>query len=309
MDITLIKTFIEVANAGSFVSACDRLFVTQSAVSLRIQRLEDSLGHPLFIRSKAGAVLTPAGEQFERYALSLLKIWEEARQQIAIPEGYSRAFFVGAQYSLWPRLGFRWLDAMQSAMPELSFHAEVGMPDRITRFLIEGVIHAALLYTPQLRPGLIVEPALDDELILVASYPDGSVADKKDYVAVDWGPEFTHALAIAVPHLTDSGRSMALGALVTEYIVNRRASAYLPARAVQRYLSSGKLHVVADAPRFPYPSWLVLREDLDEDLAALARATLSNVVQAAEIEQENLVEDLEFMGDFAPYRIDIKTSD
>ncbi|HBR38874.1 MAG TPA: LysR family transcriptional regulator, partial [Sulfitobacter pontiacus] len=38
MDITLIKTFIEVANTGSFVAASERLFVTQSAVSLRVQR-------------------------------------------------------------------------------------------------------------------------------------------------------------------------------------------------------------------------------------------------------------------------------
>ena len=128
MDITLIKTFVEVANTGSFVAACDRLFVTQSAVSLRIQRLEDSLGHPLFVRSKAGAILTPAGEQFEKYALSLLKIWEEARQQIAIPEGYSRALTIGGQYSLWPRLGFRWIDALQAALPDLSIHAEVASP-------------------------------------------------------------------------------------------------------------------------------------------------------------------------------------
>ncbi|EDQ03473.1 HTH-type transcriptional regulator BenM (plasmid) [Sulfitobacter indolifex] len=82
MDITLIKTFIEVANTGSFVAARDRLFVTQSAISLRIQRLEGSLGHQLFTRSKAGAVLTAEGQQFEPYALSLLKVWEEARQKI-----------------------------------------------------------------------------------------------------------------------------------------------------------------------------------------------------------------------------------
>lgn len=302
MDITLIKTFIEVANTGSFVAACDRLFVTQSAVSLRIQRLEDSLGHPLFTRSKAGAILTPAGEQFERYALSLLKIWEEARQQIAIPEGYTKAISIGAQYSLWPRLGFRWMDAMQVAMPELSFHAELGMADRITRFLVEGVVQAALLYTPQLRPGLIVEPALDDELILVASYPGATLDLKREYVAVDWGPEFTHALAIGLPHLTDSGRSMALGALAAEYIVNRRAAAYLPARSVKRYMDAGKLHLVADAPRFPYPSWVVWREDLDEEIAAVARSTLAGVVEHAEIEQEKITGELELIEDYQPVR-------
>lgn len=300
MDITLIKTFIEVANTGSFVAACDRLFVTQSAVSLRVQRLEDSLGHPLFIRSKAGAVLTPEGKQFERYALSLLKIWEEAKQQISIPEGYSRALSIGAQYSLWPRLGFRWMDAMQLEMPELSVHCELGMSDRIMRFLVEGVIHAALLYTPQLRPGLIAEPALDDELVLVASYPDATLDLKDTYVAVDWGPEFTHALTIALPHLTDAGRSMALGALAMEYIVNRRAAAYLPARTAKRHLDAGKLHIVADAPRFPYPSWVIWRNDIDEDLAALARRTLANVVQGAEKEQEFVTKQLEAMGAYGP---------
>lgn len=290
MDITLIKTFLEVANSGSFVAASDRLYVTQSAVSLRIQRLEDSLGHPLFARSKAGAVLTIEGRQFEPYALSLLKLWEEARQQIAIPEGYSRAISIGAQYSLWPRLGFRWLDAMQAGMPGLSVHCELGMSDRIMRFLVEGVIQAALLYTPQLRPGLIVEPALDDELILVASWPEATLDLDAEYVSVDWGPEFTHALAIALPHLTDSGRSMALGALTMDYIVNRRAAAFLPARAVKRYLDAGRLHIVADAPRFPYPSWVIWRDDIAPDLAELARRTLADVVQATEKEQASVID-------------------
>lgn len=300
MDITLIKTFLEVANTGSFVAACDRLYVTQSAVSLRIQRLEDSLGHPLFIRSKAGAVQTPEGKQFEPYALSLLKIWEEARQQIAIPEGYSRAISIGAQYSLWSRLGFRWLDAMQTEMPELSVHCELGMSDRIMRFLVEGVLQAALVYTPQLRPGLEVEPALDDELILVASWPDATLDLGTAFVSVDWGPEFTHALALALPHLTDSGRSMALGALAMEYIVNRRAAAYLPARSVKRYLDSGKLHLVADAPRFPYPAWVIWREDLPADLAALARRTLTEVAEAAENEQETLTKGMDTIELFEP---------
>ncbi|MCF7746611.1 LysR family transcriptional regulator [Sulfitobacter sp. M39] len=293
MDITLIKTFIEVANTGSFVAASERLFVTQSAVSLRVQRLEDSLGHPLFKRSKAGAVLTSEGEQFTSYALSLLKIWEEARQQIAIPEGYSRSFSFGAQHALWHKLGFRWIDAMQAMMPELSIHAEMGMSDRLTRFLVEGVIQAALLYTPQLRPGLRVEPVLEEELILVASFETDVKDLGKEYVAVDWGPEFTHMHASALPHLTNSGRSLALGGLAADYIVNRRAAAYLPARAVQRYLDVGKLHVVANSPRFAYPAWVVWREDLDPEMLSIARRSLMDLAQAAENQQNILIESLD----------------
>jgi DNA-binding transcriptional LysR family regulator len=300
MDITLIRTFVEVANTGSFVAASERLFVTQSAVSLRVQRLEDSLGHPLFVRSKAGAILTPAGKQFENYALSLLKIWEEARQQIAIPEGYSQTLTIGGQYSLWPRLGFKWIDALRRDIPDLSIRTELGMPDRITRFLVEGVVQAALLYTPQLRPGLIVEKALDDELVLVASYAGATAADNEGYVFVDWGPEFIHAHGAALPHLTHSGLTMKLGALVADFITNRRASAYLPARAVKRRVDAGLLHIVTDAPRFPYPSYVVWRDDLDETLAAAARTALLGVIQDAEDEQKTVVALLEEMGDFVP---------
>ena len=57
MDLALLKTFLSVAESGSFAAASERLFVTQSAVSLRIQRLEDQLGKPLFLRSKAGAII------------------------------------------------------------------------------------------------------------------------------------------------------------------------------------------------------------------------------------------------------------
>ena len=292
MDITLIKTFLEVASAGSFGGASERLFVTQSAVSLRIQRLEESLGHPLFIRSKAGATLTPQGVQFERYALSLTKIWEEARQQIAIPEGYSSSLVIGAQYSLWPRLGFRWIDELQKALPKLSLRAETGMPDRLTRFLIEGVIQVGLMYTPQLRPGLIAEPLADDELILVASWENPTMDIKDNYVFVDWGPEFTHAHAIGLPHLNNTGLKISLGTLGAEYIVNRRKAAYMPARGVQRHIDAGRLFPVPDAPRFPYPVWAVWRDDLSQTIAVPAKECLKIVVDHVRNEQEAILERL-----------------
>jgi len=289
MDITLIKTFLQVAATGSFVAASNRLFVTQSAVSLRVQRLEDSLGRQLFTRSKAGAVLTASGREFEHYALSLLKLWEEARQQVAIPAGFTHSLTIGAQYSLWPRLGFRWIDDMQSRVPGLSIRAELGMPDRLTRFLIEGVVQAALLYTPQLRPGLEVEKVLNDELILLASWPDPTLDLEGRYVFVDWGPEFTHSHALDLPELPNTGLTMALGALAADYVVNRKAAAYLPARAARKYLESGQLHLVPEAPRFPYPAWAVWREDIDPKIAAMAKTSLSAVAFAADDAQQMML--------------------
>lgn len=293
MDITLLKTFVEVVASGSFAAAAEKLFVTQSAVSLRIQRLEDELGRALFTRSKAGAELTPAGSEFERFAFGHLKLWEEGKQQIAIPEGFNKSLVIGAEYSLWPRLGFRWLDMIRTEMPDLSIRTEIGMPDRLTRFLIEGVVQSALLYTPQLRPGIRVEKLTEDELVLVSSDPTADMTNLQDrYVFVDWGPEFVQAHAINLPNLTNPGLTFALGAMTIDFILKRSLAAYVPARSVEDHIAAGRLTLVPDAPRFPYPIFHVWREDLDEEVIAVARNTISRIVQGIEVRQEKVIDQL-----------------
>jgi DNA-binding transcriptional LysR family regulator len=307
MDIVLLKTFLEVAATGSFVASADRLYVTQSAVSLRIKRLEDVLGRPLFVRNRAGAELTDAGREFEKYALSLIRVWEEAKQQVAIPAGYTKSVTIGAQYSLWPRLGFRWIDALQTEMPKLNVRAELGMPDRLTRFLIEGIMQVGLMYMPQLRPGLVAEEILEEELVMVATFPDADInAIIDDYVFIDWGSEFVVAHALALPGLTNPGLTFSLEAMVAEYVVNRKAAAYLPARYIKKYLDSGQMYLVPDAPRFPYPVWAVWREDLDPEIRDVAKATLKRICDGAEADGDAVLkalgqiseEDVELLGQY-----------
>lgn len=292
MDIVLIRTFLEVAATGSFVNASERLYVTQSAVSLRIQRLEDSLGKPLFTRSKAGAELTAAGREFERYALSIVKVWEEARQQIGVPEGYTKSVSIGAQYSLWPRLGFRWIDAMQVAMPSLNVRAELGMPDRLMRFMVEGIVQIGLMYNPQLRPGLTAEKVIEEELVLAASWKAEFDDIDDDYVFVDWGPEFVHAHALELPDLTNPGLTLSLGAMAADYVVNRHAAAYLPARYIKKYLDEGRLFLVPGAPRFPYPIWSIWRDDLDQGVRDIARNALAAIKSQIERDQSAVITEL-----------------
>ncbi len=294
MDITLIKSFLEVAASGSFVASADRLYVTQSAVSLRIKRLEDELGKPLFTRNRAGAELTDAGREFEKYALSLLRVWEEAKQQVAIPPGYTQSITIGAQYSLWPRLGFRWIDSLQTELPTLNVRAELGMADRLTRFLIEGIMQVGLMYMPQLRPGLSATEILEEELVMVATFEGAELETIfDDYVFIDWGAEFVAAHALALPELTNPGLTFSLEAMVADYILNRHAAAYLPARFVKKFLDSGQMHLVPDAPRFPYPVWAVWRDDMDPEVRQVATQTLAKICAGAEADGEAVIEELE----------------
>ena len=163
------------------------------------------------------------------------------------------------------------------------------MPERLTRFLIEGVIQTSLMYTPQLRPGLTAEPLVDDELILVASWENPTMDIAEKYVFVDWGPEFIYAHAISLPHLSNAGLKMSLGTLGAEYIVNREKAAYMPARVVQRHIDAGRLFPVPDAPRFPYPVWAVWRDDLDPNIAASAKRCLATIVDQVRAEQNAIL--------------------
>src|SRR3546814_17856914 len=109
MDIELARTFVEIVSTGSFIKAADRLHVAQTTVSARVRLLEQQLGRPLFVRNKAGATLTPAGEQFSRFAPAFLQLWHRARQQVAVPEGHRAVLTVGCKASLWRPLLVEWV--------------------------------------------------------------------------------------------------------------------------------------------------------------------------------------------------------
>ena len=74
MDVELARTFLAIVAAGSFVRAAERLNLSQTAVSARVRSLEEQLRRPLFVRNRAGASLTPAGEQFLRHAPALVQL-------------------------------------------------------------------------------------------------------------------------------------------------------------------------------------------------------------------------------------------
>lgn len=71
-DLESLRTFLAVLDAGGFTAAGQRLARTQSAVSLKIQKLEQVMGAPLFVRGPRQLALTAAGERLVAPARQLL---------------------------------------------------------------------------------------------------------------------------------------------------------------------------------------------------------------------------------------------
>lgn len=276
MDINLARTFLEIVATGSFLHAAERLHVTQTAVSARVRTLESLLGRALFIRNKSGASLTPAGEQFYRYAQSLVQMWERARHQVAVPPGRRALVTVGGELSLWDPLLLDWLVWMRRAAPQLALRAEVGLPENLVSQVADGTLDIGVVYAPQQKPGLKIELLIEEKLVLVTTSRGGRV-QRGDYVFVDWGPEFTAQHNLSFPELSNAGTFVGLGPLGLRYILEAGGSGYFRLHTVQPYLEQGRLRLVAGAAAIAYPAYAVYSESADIKMLTPALAGLRHV--------------------------------
>ncbi|MPM20196.1 HTH-type transcriptional regulator CysL [bioreactor metagenome] len=77
-DIEQLRTFVNIAEAGTVTAGAQRVFLSQSAASEQIRKLEDRAGQQLLQRGRHGAVTTPAGERLLQHARRLLALSDEA---------------------------------------------------------------------------------------------------------------------------------------------------------------------------------------------------------------------------------------
>lgn len=77
LDMTALRSFVTVADAGGVTRAAGLLNLTQSAVSMQLKRLEENLGRALLDRSGRGVSLTADGEQLLGYARRMMQLNDE----------------------------------------------------------------------------------------------------------------------------------------------------------------------------------------------------------------------------------------
>ena len=282
MDTELARTFLAVVAAGSFVEAAQRLYVTQSTVSSRIQRLEEELGAELFVRHKAGTILTAAGRQFQKHAAILTSTVERARHEIGIVSGFRATLTVGGRVGLWEDLLLHWLPAFAAVAPDIAVRALIGFEDELMAALIEGRADMGVMYTPQSRPGLTVELLLEERLVMVSTRSLPSSAPDSEYVYVDWGPEFFARHTLAFPDFAGAALTVNIGWLGLQKILAYGGSGYFPLRMVREHERAGRLYRVVSAPEFSLPAYLCYSSHANSESVELALQTIREM--AAQVE-------------------------
>ena len=250
MNIVLARTFLEVVESGNFLTAADRLHVTQSTISMRVKALEAVVGRKLFVRHKSGTKLTAAGQQFRLYAELLVSTWERARQEIVLPAGIDAVLSMGAESPLWDSFLIGWLGKFRGEHKDVAVRAEVGDSTWLTRQLTEGLLDVAITYTPNARSGIVVEPLYNEKLVLVSHKARSLMRWSPDYIYSDWGPDIREAHSRAYPEGNRPSLTGSLGALSIRLMLENGGSGYFPLGSISRYIAEKKLFLVSGAPAF-----------------------------------------------------------
>lgn len=82
MDTRHLEYIIRISEERSITKAAERLYVTQSALNQQLQKVENELGEPLFVRTRSDWRLTPAGEVYVDTAREILRLEQNARSRI-----------------------------------------------------------------------------------------------------------------------------------------------------------------------------------------------------------------------------------
>jgi DNA-binding transcriptional LysR family regulator len=279
MDISAARTFLEIVKTGSFANAASSLHITQTAVSARIRVLEQELGQPLFVRNKAGAKLTFSGQQFQRFATSLVRLSEQAVRSIALPEGRELVVAIGAELSISSPLIPQWLAWMHHFYPEFAIAARIDTAERLVEQIQDGSLDIAILYGAPRRTGLIAELLFEEKLVLARSNTKPEAAHA--HVQIDWGDEFGEAFHAAYPAQTVAPVSISYGPLALDYILAAGGSGYFRRGFIRPYLEDGRLSLVPNSPEFSYSAYAVHSTKADETIVARMReglrATAKNI--------------------------------
>jgi DNA-binding transcriptional LysR family regulator len=168
--IRFLRTFVAVAQHGSFAAAAGHVALTQAAVSLQMRSLETELRRELFDRSGRVAVLNADGRELLPRARHLLALYDEMRLPQAQPEAMAGAVAVGAVVSVMGGLSHV-VARMKRAYPALEVRLVGAKSIELAAMVESGELDAAILVEGAARiPGTLRwTPLYDEPLVAIAA--------------------------------------------------------------------------------------------------------------------------------------------
>ncbi len=170
MDDHKLKVFCIVAETKSFSRASEIIRLTQPAVSLQIQALEEMYGTKLFNRSGCIITLTRAGEMLYKYAKEINSLYAAAEKEIGDVTGLVKGIIsVGASSTIGNYILPSVVADFKRKYPKVGVHIHVGNTKHVVEFLNAGNVDVGLVEGEINKQKLIMEKLIPDEMVIIMS--------------------------------------------------------------------------------------------------------------------------------------------
>src|SRR5580700_1311173 len=170
LEFSELQAFVVLAGELHFRKASERLFLSQPALSKKIQRLEEKLKGALFVRSRRRVALTDAGKSFLPKAAKLLQDAEDAlRETQAAFEGRAGTLRIGFGIASVAEILPRTILRFRKNYPDVQLEMrDMSSPSQVAA-LLESHLDVGILRMPVAHPVLISVPLFRERLVLVSS--------------------------------------------------------------------------------------------------------------------------------------------
>ncbi|MEK6742211.1 MAG: selenium metabolism-associated LysR family transcriptional regulator [Nitrospirota bacterium] len=185
MEDHKLRVFCAVAETKSFSKASELIHLTQPAVSLQIQAMEELYETRLFDRSGNSINLTPAGEILYKRAKEILALYAEAQHNISeITGAIKGSLSIGASSTIGNYLLPHIIAAFKKKVPQVNISLVVNNTKVITERLNAGEIDIALVEGDVSKQRFSVETLISDELVVIMS-PAHPWAERRSLSAIE----------------------------------------------------------------------------------------------------------------------------
>jgi DNA-binding transcriptional LysR family regulator len=182
MLLAQIEGFLEVARRGNVSRAAEALYVTQPALTARIQALEKELGETLFVRTGRGVRLTDAGRAFLPYAERAIRAVRDGKQALTDTRTASAGRLVlGAAPAVSTYVLPAILQRFAGSYPRIDVAVRTGHSEDVLQMLLREEVQLALVRAMR-HPDIESTPIYEEALVLVV--PPGHPFAQKSKVGI-----------------------------------------------------------------------------------------------------------------------------
>ncbi|MEM8541016.1 MAG: LysR family transcriptional regulator [Pseudomonadota bacterium] len=168
MSIRLFRTFVAIAETGSFAGAAEKAFVTQAAVSQQMKRLEDELQTVLFDRTGRTPRLTPAADALVPQVRDLIHRYDQLVASLRSNSVLTGDITIGAVPAVMSALVPRALKSLYESFPGVHIKVVPNLSSDLFEMVERGSVDAAVMSKPPKLLSRFRWHAIADEPIMLA---------------------------------------------------------------------------------------------------------------------------------------------